>query len=471
LTDFCFFSMSTILSLTSLGILVLFLGIMKKQSWLLPVILLGLVVSMTLTILEWNSFKSFFHAMIIVDNLAVAFSTVLIFSTFLIFSLAAHYYRGVQRPLDDIYGVMIFALMGAVMMTSYGNLIMLFLGIETLSIALYVLAGSHKEAITSNEATLKYFLLGSFLSGFLLFGIALIYGSSGSFDLQKISVYVASCAGTYPPMFLAGLFLLIIGLAFKIAIVPFHFWAPDVYEGTPTLLTAFMATVVKTASIVAMFRFFTHTFYGIHGVWETTIWILAIVTILLGNLTGVYQPNLKRMLAYSSISHSGYMLLAVVAFSLMSDNALLLYTLSYSIATILAFGILILIREAHGDDYFSSLNGMARTNPLEAFCLTIAMLSLTGIPPLAGFMAKYYLFTTALEQGLVWLVIVAIAGSAISAAYYFKPIIAMYLKESEGVKLKVELSYKVHLIFMTLLVILIGLLPFFFIGLALTETS
>ena len=456
--------MTTIISLTILGILVLFLGIMKKQSWLLPVILAGLVLSMVLTILDWNSFRSYYHQMLIVDNTAVAFSAVLIFSTFLIFSLAARYYRGVVRPLDDIYGVMIFALVGAVMMTSYGNLIILFLGIETLSIALYVLAGSHKEAITSNEATLKYFLLGSFLSGFLLFGIALIYGSTGSFDLHTISVYVNTCAGTYPPMFLAGLFLLLIGLAFKIAIVPFHFWAPDVYEGTPTLLTAFMATVVKTASIVALYRFFTHTFHGIHGAWETTIWILAVLTILLGNFTGIYQPNLKRMLAYSSISHSGYMMLAVVAFSPMSNNALLLYTLSYSIATITAFGILILIREAHGNDYFSSLNGLAKTNPLEAFCLTISMLSLTGIPPLAGFMAKYYLFTAALEKGLVWLVIVAIAGSAISVAYYFKPIMAMYLKESNEVKLTVEMPYKVHLMFMTLMVILIGLLPFLVMG-------
>ncbi|MDP1623338.1 MAG: NADH-quinone oxidoreductase subunit N [Bacteroidales bacterium] len=457
--------MTTIISLTILGVLTLFLGIMKKQSWLLPVILLGLVVSMVLTLRDWNTFSSYYNGMIIVDNVSVAFSMALIFSAFLIFSLAAHYYRGVLRPLDDIYGVMIFALLGAVMMTSYGNLIMLFLGIETLSIALYVLAGSHKEAVTSNEATLKYFLLGSFLSGFLLFGIALIYGSSGSFDLGRISAFVTSCAGIYPPMFLAGLFLLIIGLAFKIAVVPFHFWAPDVYEGTPTLLTAFMATVVKTAAIIAMYRFFTHTFHGIHGVWDTTIWVMAALTILLGNLTGLYQPNLKRMLAYSSISHSGYMLLAVVAFSAMSDNALLLYTLSYSIATILAFAILILIREAHGNDYFSSLNGLAKTNPSIAFCLTIAMLSLAGIPPLAGFMAKYYLFTTALEQGLLWLVIVAIAGSAISVAYYFKPIMAMYLKESNGIKLMVETPYKVSIFFMALLVVLIGILPFLVIGL------
>jgi NADH-quinone oxidoreductase subunit N len=456
--------MSTIISITLLGVLVLFLGTMKMQKWLLPVILLGLVIAMAVTMRDWNSSLTVSHEMIITDNTAVAFSMVLVFSTFLIFSLAAHYYRGVHRPLDDIYAIMIFALAGAVMMTSYGNLIMLFLGIETLSIALYVLAGSHKEAITSNEATLKYFLLGSFLSCFLLFGIALIYGAAGSLGLRGISLFIASCNGAYPPMFLAGLFLLIIGLSFKIAIVPFHFWAPDVYEGTPTLLTAFMATVVKTASIVAMFRFFTYTFHGIHGVWETTIWILAAVTILLGNLTGVYQPNLKRMLAYSSISHSGYMLLAVVAFSSLSGNVLLLYTLSYSVATITAFGILILIREVHGNDYFSSLNGLARTNPVEAFCLATAMLSLAGIPPLAGFMAKYYLFTMAVEKGLIWLVIIAIAGSAISVTYYFKPIIAMYLREPEGKKLDVEMPYKAHLVFMTMMIFLIGLLPFLLIG-------
>lgn len=457
--------MTTIISLTLLGVLVLLTGILKKKAVQLPLILAGLLVSLALTISGWNSAQQFFHGMLIIDNTAVAFSAVLIFSTFLIFLFAAHYYRGVQRPLDDIYAVMIFALVGAVLMTSYGNLIMLFIGIETLSIALYVLAGSHKEAITSNEATLKYFLLGSFLSGFLLFGIALIYGSSGSFDLFKIQLFVAGHGGNLPPMFLAGLFMLIIGLAFKIAVAPFHFWAPDVYEGTPTLLTAFMATVVKTASIIAMYRFFSHTFFGIHGVWETTIWILAALTILLGNFTGVYQPNLKRMLAYSSISHSGYMLIAVVSFGPLSENALLLYTLTYSIATISAFGILILVREANGNDYFGSMNGMAKTNPVEALCLTIAMLSLAGIPPLGGFMAKYFLFTTALSQGILWLVIIAIAGSAISVAYYFEPITAMYLKENEGAKLNAGPLFKAQLIFLTLLLVLIGVMPFLVIGL------
>jgi len=458
--------MNSIISLSVLGVLVLFLGILKKKTWLLPLILAGLLVSLMMTLMHWNLNRSFFHNMLIIDNTGIAFSSVMIFSTFLIFMFAARYYRKVTRPLDDIYAIMIFALVGAVLMSYYGNLIMLFIGIETLSIALYILAGSHKEAITSNEATLKYFLLGSFLSGFLLFGIALLYGSSGSFDLYSIHAYVAGhIQQGLPPMFKAGLFLLIIGLSFKIAIAPFHFWAPDVYEGTPTLLTAFMATVVKTASIIAMYRFFSITFFGIHGVWEMTVAILAAITIVIGNVTGIYQPNLKRMLAYSSISHSGYMMLAMVAFSNHTANALLFYAIAYSVATIAAFAILILVREARGNDYFGSFNGIAKNNRIEAFTLAVAMLSLTGIPPLAGFIGKYFLFAAAIEQGWLWLVIIAIAGSAISVGYYFKPIIAMYFREDEGTLLQTGRPVKVNILLLTLLTLLLGVLPFMLSGL------
>jgi NADH-quinone oxidoreductase subunit N len=267
-------------------------------------------------------------------------------------------------------------------------------------------------------------------------------------------------------MFLAGLFLFLAGMAFKIAIVPFHFWAPDVYEGTPTLLTAFMASVVKTASIAALYRFFSVTFAGIHDtVWEPTLIVLAILTIVVGNLTGLYQPNLKRMLAYSSISHSGYMMIAVIAFCGQTANALLFYTLSYSLATILAFSILMLVREARGNDLFASMNGMGKTNPLEAFCLTVAMLSLTGIPPLAGFMAKFFLFSAAIEHGYTWLVIIAILGSAVSAVYYFRPVIAIWFRENDGIELRAGLPFRIHILVLTLLVILLGILPVFFTGL------
>jgi NADH-quinone oxidoreductase subunit N len=457
--------MSTIIALSVLGVLVLFFGVLKKQSWLLPTIFLGLLVTLVLSLLAWNTNAHYFNNMMFFDNYAVAFNSVMILTTFLIFMFAGHYYKDVERPLDDIYAILIFALAGCTMMTSFGNLVVLFLGLETLSIALYVLAGSHREAITSNEATLKYFLLGSFLSGFLLFGIALIYGASGTFDLQSIALYTSKAAGNISPMFKTGLFLIIIGLAFKIAIVPFHFWAPDVYEGTPTLLTAFMATVVKTASIVALYRLFCLAFPVIHGLWENTLWIFAVLTIVLGNLTGLYQPSLKRMLAYSSISHSGYMIMAVLAFSPSTPNALLLYAASYSIATVTAFGVLILIRGHKGNDLFTSFEGLAKKNPLEALCLTIALLSLAGIPPLAGFMGKYFLFSVAIEQGYLWIVIIAIIGSAISAAYYFKPIISMYLKEGDGIELEVSRVFKINIIVLTLMTILLGFLPFLLMGL------
>jgi len=457
--------MLTIISLTLLGVLILAEGMLGKKNWLLPTILAGLLIAFVLTLTGWNKSLHFYNEMLIIDNASIAFSALLIFLTFTIFLFASHYYNHVVRPLDDIYAILIFALAGSVMMTGFGNLVILFLGIETLSIALYVLAGSHKEAITSNEATLKYFLMGSFLSGFLLFGIALIYGASGSLNMEEISRYTLRESGHLSPMFQAGLFLLIAGLAFKIAIVPFHFWAPDVYEGTPTLLTAFMATVVKVASIVALFRLFSNCFSSIREIWVPTLWILAVLTILAGNFTGLYQPGLKRMLAYSSISHSGYMMIAIIAFSTRSPAALLLYAAAYSVATVTAFGILILIKSSKGSDQFTSFEGIAKKNPVEALCLTISMLSLTGIPPLAGFVAKYYLFTTALEQGYLWLVIIAITGSALSVAYYFKPIIAMYLKEGDGIKLESGTGYKAVIVALTILTLVLGLLPAFLINL------
>jgi NADH-quinone oxidoreductase subunit N len=457
--------MLTIITLTLLGILILAEGMLGKKTWHLTTILIGLPVALVLALYGWNQNLHYYNNMIIVDNNSIAFSAILIFTTFIIFLFARHYYKDVVRPLDDIYAVLIFALAGSVMMTEFGNLIILFLGIETLSIALYVLAGSHKEAITSNEATLKYFLMGSFLSGFLLFGIALLYGAAGSLNMEEISRHTLRESGNLSPLFRAGLFLIIIGLAFKIAIVPFHFWAPDVYEGTPTLLTAFMATVVKVASIVALFRLFNNCFSSIRDVWEPTLWILAVLTILVGNFTGLYQPNLKRMLAYSSISHSGYMMLAILAFSIRSSGALLLYAASYSVATVTAFGILILIRGEKGNDMYTSFEGISKKNPVEAICLTIALLSLTGIPPLAGFMAKYYLFTTAIEQGYLWLVIIAVLGSAISVVYYFKPIISMYLKEGDGIKLESEADFKIKIIFLTILTLTLGFLPALLINL------
>ena len=355
--------MLTIISTSRLGVLVLFLGMMKKKAWLLPVIFIGLLAALAVTFEPVDTRISTIRDMLVFDNVAVAFSSVLIFSTFLIMMFASHYYRPVERPLEDVYGVMIFALVGAVLMVSYGNLIMLFLGIETFSISLYILAGSHKEAITSNEATLKYFLLGSFISGFLLFGIALIYGSAHSFDLVAIKAYVDSGQAVSQPIFRAGLYLMIIGLAFKIAIVPFHFWAPDVYEGTPTLLTAFMASVVKTASIVALYKLFSITMGGGKADVGDAACDPGCAYDPSGKLYRTLPADHEADAGLFEHLPFGYMMLAVVAFGSVSANALLFYTLSYSIATITAFAILMLVREAFGNDHFEHFQRVGEKQP------------------------------------------------------------------------------------------------------------
>jgi len=451
--------MGALISIVILGMFTMFLGIMEKKRLILPVIIIGLIISFGINLTEWNGNSHYFNEMMIVDNFAVAFIGVLIFTSIMVFMFSGNYYRQVERPLEDIYSLMLFALAGAVVMTSFSNLVMLFLGIEILSISMYVLAGSKKFDLASNEAALKYFLTGSFATGFLLFGIALVYGSSGTFNLKEIAMYTSQHQNSLPDYFKIGLILIMIGLSFKLAVAPFHFWAPDVYHGSPTLITAFMATVVKIAGIAAFYRLFDNCFSNITAIWVNTLLIFAIATIFIGNLAGLYQNNMKRLLAYSSIAHAGYMIMGIVAINNTSAGALLLYTVSYSIVTIASFGIIILVREYRQNDDIETFNGLARTNPYMAFTLTIAMLSLTGLPPLAGFTAKYYIFTSAMENGYLWLVILALIGSAISAVYYFKVIIAMYLKEGVWPAIPVTRTYRIQLISITILTLLLGLIP------------
>jgi NADH-quinone oxidoreductase subunit N len=452
--------MSSLISAAILGMITMFLGINNRKSLILPVIIAGLAITFLLNLSEWNSNHSFFGDMMISDNFSIAFNGTLIFTTILVFLYAGNYYRSVERPLEDIFAVMLFALCGALLMTSFSNLVMMFIGIEILSISMYILAGSKKFDLASNEAALKYFLTGSFATGFLLFGIALVYGAVGSFNLKAIADFTTAHSDALPKYFTVGLFLIMIALSFKLAIAPFHFWAPDVYHGSPTLITAYMATVVKTAGIAAFYRLFDQSFHNIGDIWTGILLIFSAITIIIGNLSGLYQNNMKRLLAYSSIAHAGYMILGIIAINESSAGAILLYSVSYSIATVAAFGIIILVREARQNDDIETFNGLARTNPYTAITLTIAMLSLTGIPPLAGFTSKYYIFTTVAKSGHLWIVILALLGSAVSAVYYFKPIIAMYLKEGTLPAIPVTRTYRALLIIITLLTLIIGIFPF-----------
>lgn len=455
--------MNSIIVVAVVAILVMLFGVINKKSLILPTIFAGLTTAFILNFGSWDLTESLFNGMFLVDRFGMAFNGVLIFTSILVFVFASVYYKAVDRPLEDIYALFLFALIGAMVMTSFGNIIMLFIGLETLSISLYILAGSKKFDPASNEAAMKYFLMGSFATGFLLFGMALLYGASGTFDVTLLGNYIRDNSATLPSLFYVGMILVVMGMAFKIAAVPFHFWAPDVYAGSPTLITSFMATVGKVAGIAAFYRLITTAGFSFSEAYTNTLWFFAVATILVGNISALYQDNIKRMFAYSGISHAGYLMLGLIAIGPDAPGTLLYYSLSYSVATILAFAVLMLIREERHSFSIKAFNGLAKSNPFEAFAMTIAMLSMAGIPPLAGFMAKYHIFILALEKGYFWLVIFAVLGSMISIYYYLKPIMAMYFSPDEGLgKIESTKNYKTQIVVCAILLIFLGLIPGWF---------
>ncbi|HEY9195800.1 MAG TPA: NADH-quinone oxidoreductase subunit N, partial [Mucilaginibacter sp.] len=307
---------------------------------------------------------------------------------------------------------------------------------------------------------LKYFLMGAFSTGFLLFGITLIYGSTGSFNLEAIRDWVLANPHTNP-MFYTGIGLIIVGLCFKVGAAPFHFWTPDVYEGSPTLITAFMSTVVKTAGFAAFLRLFSACFAPLSDFWTPVLLVITVATLFIGNITALYQQSFKRMLAFSSISHAGYLLFAIVALGSSSANSVFIYATAYSVASIIAFGSLILVQQQSGSDSFDSFNGLAKKNPFLAFVLTISMLSLAGIPLTAGFIGKFFMFSGALAKYQFWLVIIAVVNAIISIFYYFRVIVAMYFRSAERTELVIPGYYKVVFAISALATILIGIYPDF----------
>ncbi len=452
--------MGSLITISLLAIVILYLGLFKANKSLLPVSVLGLLGALVFAVSEWNSFAPpIYSGMIQFDNFAIAFSGITIFSTVLIFLLSKDYFEVISENVAEYYSIILFALAGIIVMVSYHNLSMLFIGIEIMSVSLYILAGIKKRDFASNEAALKYFLMGAFSTGFLLFGITLLYGATGSFDLDGIRLYLLANPTNLTPLFYSGVILLIVGLCFKIGAAPFHFWAPDVYEGSPTLITTFMSTVVKTAGFAAFLRLFSFCFVPLQDFWMPVLLVITIITLFIGNITAVYQQSMKRMLAYSSISHVGYMLFAIVALGKNSGNSVFLYAAAYSVASIIAFAVVILLQKQTGSDTFESFNGLSKKNPFLAFTLTIAMLSLAGIPLTAGFIGKFLMFGQALEQYHLWLVIIAVVNASIGIYYYFKVIIAMYFRDNEMLHLTVPVYYRLVLTLSTAITILLGVYP------------
>lgn len=450
--------MSALIILSILAVVILFAGLYKAEKALLPLAIFGLLAAFVANALDWNTDWYYYNEMMRYDNFAVAFAGLTIFSTLLILFLSKGYFEKISSNVAEYYALLLFALAGVIIMVSFQNLAMLFIGIEIMSVSLYILAGIRKRDTFSNEAALKYFLMGAFATGFLLFGIALVYGATGSFNLDAIAVAVKNPQNT--AILYAGIAMMMIGVSFKVSAAPFHFWTPDVYEGSPTLITTFMSTVVKTAGFAAFLRLFLVCFASVNAFWAPALAAMAVLTLTIGNVTAVYQQSFKRLLAYSSVSHAGYMLLAILALGAQSASSIFIYALAYSIASIAAFGVLICVKQERGGEDVASFNGLAKTNPFMAFVMTVAMCSLAGIPLTAGFFGKFYLFATAISGQYLWLVIFAILNSMVSIYYYFKVIVAMYMREGEE-KPAIVLSGAYKLVFAVALslTILVGVLP------------
>jgi NADH-quinone oxidoreductase subunit N len=343
-----------------------------------------------------------------------------------------------------------------VAMVSFGNLAMFFLGIEILSIALYVLASSDRSSLKSNEAGLKYFLMGSFASGILLFGICLIYGAMGSFDVIEISEL--SRSAELPVWFPIGIVLIFVGMLFKIAAVPFHFWAPDVYEGSPALTAALMSTLAKVVAIASLYKLVTVMNADISTAFQIVIVIVSMASMTVGNIMALRQINIKRMLAYSGISHAGFMLMTLLSVT-NAAGTLLYYTSAYALAGIAAFSVILYVCKNTENEDINNFDGLGKTNPLLAAILTAALLSMAGIPIFAGFFAKMILFTQTIQAGYIALVIVAVVNSIISVGYYFKLILAMYTKEPNEKRTATPVVIYAVAIIAIVLNIALGLFP------------
>jgi NADH-quinone oxidoreductase subunit N len=374
--------------------------------------------------------RGLFFGMFVVDNFSIFFQWLFLVITGITVLISLRFNERESTNRGEYYALLLFACSGMSLMAASGDLIMTFIGIEILSIATYVLAGFKRTDLKCNESSLKYFLLGSFATAFLLYGIALIYGSTGSTNYQIIRD-LAAFQGPPQITTLMGLGLLLVGFGFKVALVPFHAWAPDVYEGAPTPVTAFMAVGPKAAGFAALVRVLVQALPALGpSHWTVLLWIASILTMTLGNVVAIRQTNIKRMLAYSSIAHSGYILIGIVSNSGPGHAAVLFYLIAYTVMNLGAFTIILSLSEAGDtkvglDDYA----GLGRRAPFLAAMLSLFLLSLAGIPLTGGFIGKFYLFSAAIQKGYLGLAILGVLNSVVSVAYYFRVIVAMYMKE------------------------------------------
>ena len=455
--------MNTILLTAVLGIVLMMIGAFSKSKTLPRFVAIGgIIVILIANIVELLSQESFFtfnvKNMLTFNSFNLVFIGVALLCTLIYFLLSGRAIEKVGSHVAEYFALLFFVLCGVSISATFNTLLMLFIGIEIISIPLYILTGSDKRNLKSNEAALKYFLMGAFSTGIMLMGIAFIYGGNdqATFYISQLGFGV----GKMSPLIAIGLVLLLISMSFKVSAVPFHFWTPDVYDGAPTVFTSFMATIVKAAGFFAFLRLFDNGFGVLQPQWQKLIVLITAATLVLGNLTAVFQQSVKRMLAYSSIAQAGFMLFAVFALNEKAKEGLILYAAAYSLATIGIFALLIKMKDYTIDGF----NGLAKKQPVLAVTGLVFLLSLTGVPLTAGFQSKFYMLMAAAEVGsYTWLIILAVLCAAISAYYYFKIIQAIFFKEAssaEGdITEDITPAFKLMLIITAILIIFLGVMP------------
>ena len=451
-----------IIVLTLLIVLVfdLFDSISKSILGWMTIVGSGIALWVSIQMHQAGTVGTQFNEMFKVDNFSLFFNIIFLVSTILVTLISMSYLGRDDRKQGPYYLLILLATLGMMLMAAGNELIIVFLGLELMSLSLYVLAGYFRESPASSEAGMKYLLLGAFASAFFLYGIALIYGGAGTTNVPAIAEAIT--APNKSPLLLAGMFLLIVGFGFKVAIVPFHQWAPDVYEGAPTTIAAFISAGPKAAGFAAFLRIFMEALPSLQVEWSGVIIVLAMLTMTVGNVIAIAQTNIKRMLAYSSIAHAGYVLIGLAAANNDGISSAMLYLLVYCVMNIGAFGAVILAKTEDGESLMiSDYAGLGLRKPLLAMFMTIMLLSLAGFPPTAGFVGKFYIFKSAVQAGHIWLVIVGAINTAISAFYYLRVVVTMYMQEPEE-----ELPFTsypstliVGLIIAAIGVLLIGILP------------
>ncbi len=406
-----------------------------RRGYLAYLSLLGVIISGVVCFAIWDETAPAFQNMAVADGYTLFLNLVFLTAAGLSLLLSVRYIAREGMDHGEYYALLLFATTGMMLMGAATDLMVIFLGLEILSIPLYVLAGFNRDQLESGESALKYFLLGAFASGFLLYGMALTYGATGTTNLAGIAAFLSGArASPYGDLMLfIGLGLLIVGFGFKIALVPFHMWAPDVYQGAPTSVTAFMSVGAKAAGFAALARVFLYALATQVGDWSAILTALAIITMTFGNVVAIAQTNLKRLLAYSSIAHAGYILIAVIAANAAGLAALLFYLLVYAFMNIGAFAVVVAVgRRGEPREGLEDYAGLASYQPFLAAAMAIFMLSLAGVPPLAGFLGKLYVFSAAVEAGLPGLAIIGVINSVVSAYFYLRVIVYMYMRAPTG---------------------------------------